>query len=140
MSPRAQGGVAIGDAGKRRGIFRRALAKLASPSEDLGEERSQHDDAETEATPIKSCADRQVVELHGDITSVTINPRGGKPALEAQLWDGSGAVTLIWLGRRGIPGIEDGRHVWVSGRVSCSSDGQRVMFNPRYELRSRSQT
>lgn len=135
MSPRAQGGVAIGDAGGRRGIFRRALAKLASSDDEPGDEQLQRNDAQTDATPIKSCADRQVAELCGDVTSVAVNPRGGKSALEVELADDSGSVTLVWLGRSGIPGIDAGRRVWVCGRISCQSDGQRVMFNPRYELR-----
>lgn len=135
MSPRAQGGVAVGDAGKRRGIFRRALARLASP-EEQAEEEKQGSTAPPGATPIKSCADRQVAELSGDLTSVTPKPRGGKPALEAELADSSGTVTLVWLGRQQIPGIETGRHVSVCGRVSYQADGdRRVMFNPRYELR-----
>ena len=43
-------------------------------------------------------------DLTGTVSTVTINPRGGHPALEVELRDGSGAVTLVWLGRRQIPG------------------------------------
>lgn len=140
MSPRA-GGVAVGDAGKRRGIFRRALAKLASPEEGEQGADQQHANTAAAATPINSCADRQVVELSGDLTSVTPKPRGGKPVLEAELADSSGTVTLVWLGRQQIPGIEAGRRVSVCGRVSYQADGdRRVMFNPRYELRCPPQT
>jgi hypothetical protein len=56
------------------------------------------------------------------------------PALEAELWDGSGLITLVWLGRRRIAGIEPGRSVKVTGRVGAQ-DKLRVMFNPRYELK-----
>jgi hypothetical protein len=56
------------------------------------------------------------------------------PALEAELYDGSGIVTLIWLGRRRIAGIEPGRQIKVSGLVG-SQHAERVMFNPGYELR-----
>jgi RecJ-like exonuclease len=136
MSPRAQGGVTVGDAGRRRGMIRRALAKLASSDEELEDEHLQSNVTQTGSTPISSCADRQLVHLYGDITAVSQSLQGGKPALQAELRDGSGTVTLIWLGRQEIPGIESGRQVSVSGRVSCRSDrGRRVMFNPRYELR-----
>jgi hypothetical protein len=75
------------------------------------------------------------VRLTGTVNTVTLRPRGGIPALEAELYDGSGAVTLIWLGRRRIAGVEPGRAMVVEGRLTT----QRVVpvqFNPRYELRT----
>lgn len=117
-------------------LFRRALRRIASSNEELEAEDRLKVVRETGSTPISSCADRQVVDLCGDVSTVTINPRDGKPALEVELRDGSGSVTLVWLGRRRIPGIEPGREIKVTGRISCAGDGQqRVMFNPRYELR-----
>ena len=53
--------------------------------------------------------------------------------LEAELYDGSGAITLVWLGRRRISGISPGRDVQVHGRVGMQ-DGTPVLYNPRYEL------
>jgi RecG-like helicase len=85
------------------------------------------------AVPIRTCEDRERVALTGTISAVTINPRGGHPALEVELHDGSGSVTLLWLGRREIPGIDPGRTVKVWGRISCH-DGRRLLYNPRYEL------
>jgi hypothetical protein len=57
------------------------------------------------------------------------------PALEAELYDGSALITIIWLGRRRIGGIEPGRNLQVEGRIGVH-DGARVMFNPRYELKA----
>ena len=71
----------------------------------------------------------------GSLRTVTLRPRGGVPALEAELFDGSGAITLIWLGRRQITGIGPGRQLEVEGRIGVQ-DGVRVMYNPRYELRA----
>ncbi|WP_223166312.1 OB-fold nucleic acid binding domain-containing protein [Nonomuraea sp. SYSU D8015] len=65
---------------------------------------------------------------------MTLRPRGGAPALEAELYDGSDVIDLVWLGRRKIVGIEPGRTVKAEGLVSVQ-DGRKVMFNPRYELR-----
>lgn len=84
--------------------------------------------------PIADAADRERVELHGSLRTVTLRPRGGVPALEAELYDGSGVITLVWLGRRRIAGIEPGRAIKVEGRVGVQAK-TRVMFNPRYELR-----
>jgi hypothetical protein len=55
------------------------------------------------------------------------------PTLEAELFDGSGSVTLVWLGRRRIPGIEPGRTLTARGRFA-DVEGKRVIYNPRYEL------
>ena len=62
-----------------------------------------------------------------------MKPRSGTAWLEAEFNDGSGTVTLIWMGRRSIPGITAGRELTVSGRVSYV-DGQRRLYNPLYEL------
>lgn len=84
--------------------------------------------------PIAAATDRQRVELQGSLRTVTLRPRGGVPALEAELYDGSAQITLVWLGRRQIAGIGPGRHIKVIGRIGVQ-DKMRVMFNPRYELR-----
>lgn len=84
--------------------------------------------------PIAEAADRERVQLRGSLRTVTLRPRGGVPALEAELYDGSGVITLVWLGRRRIAGIEPGRAVQVEGRVG-TQDKMRIMYNPRYELR-----
>jgi len=65
---------------------------------------------------------------------VTLRPRAGVPALEAELYDGSGTLAVVWLGRRQILGVEPGRGLVVHGRVAIN-EGRRVMFNPKYELR-----
>lgn len=91
----------------------------------------------TEASGCKlvgDAADRERVELQGTLRTVTLRPRGGVPALEAELYDGSGVITLVWLGRRAIAGITPGRQLRVSGRVGMH-DGMKTIFNPRYELR-----
>ena len=68
------------------------------------------------------------------LRTVTIQPRGQSPSLQAELWDGSGSIELVWIGRRRIPGIEPGRTLRAEGRIT-KRDGHRVMFNPKYELR-----
>jgi hypothetical protein len=83
---------------------------------------------------VEAARDRDRVQLQGTLRTVTLRPRGGVPALEAELYDGSGVITVIWLGRRRIAGIQPGRQVKVDGRIGVH-EGARVMFNPRYELR-----
>jgi hypothetical protein len=85
---------------------------------------------------ISEAPDRQRVIVQGTLKTVTLRPRGGVPALEAELYDGSGSISVVWLGRRRIGGITPGRAIRVEGRIGVQ-DNQRVMYNPRYELRSR---
>ena len=75
----------------------------------------------------------KVVTVTGRLKSVVYTPRETVPTLEAELFDGSGSVTLVWLGRRRIPGIEPGRTLSAHGRFA-SFDGRQVIYNPRYEL------
>ena len=83
---------------------------------------------------IAEAVDRERVVVQGTLKTVTLRPRGGVPALEAELYDGTGSISLIWLGRRRIGGIAPGRSLRVEGRIG-NQDGARMMYNPRYSLR-----
>ena len=82
---------------------------------------------------ISKAPDRQSVRLRGTLKTVTLRPRGGVPALEAELFDGSGSIILVWLGRREIAAITPGRSMEVEGRIGVHG-GDRIIYNPRYEL------
>ena len=114
-------------------MLQRALRRLAQSNEELESEDLQKAVQHEGAVPIRNCEDRQVVNLTGTVSTLTIAPRAGHPALEVELRDGSGEVTLVWLGRRQIPGIDPGQMIKVSGRISCQ-DGRRLMYNPKYEI------
>ncbi|HEX9624407.1 MAG TPA: amino acid permease [Streptosporangiaceae bacterium] len=89
---------------------------------------------DAKATPISDCADRDVAVVAGTLRAVTAKPRGISPSVQAELWDGSGSLTLVWLGRRSIPGIEPGRKILARGRIATLR-GSRTIYNPDYELR-----
>ena len=117
----------------RQGRLKRMLNRLvASPQQLEAEELLS--DAEQVGTPIARAQDRQQLTVCGTLRTVTLRPRAGVPALEAELYDGSGTLAIVWLGRRQIGGIEPGRSIVAHGRVSLNQ-GRPVMFNPRYELR-----
>ncbi|WP_327090940.1 OB-fold nucleic acid binding domain-containing protein [Nonomuraea sp. NBC_01738] len=113
-----------------RGFF----SRLASPQSEIEAQELREDADQAGATPIASCGGRRRFCVAGTLRTVTLRPRGGAPALEAELYDGSDVIDLVWLGRRRIAGIEPGRIVKAEGLVSMQ-DGRKVMFNPRYELR-----
>jgi len=87
-------------------------------------------------TPVDQLPVRSRARVSGVVRSVTFRPRDGVPALEAELYDGSGTLVLVWLGRREIGGIVPGRRLKAEGLV-CMVDGRRTVFNPGYELKPR---
>ncbi len=112
--------------------LRRTISRWANPDE--AEARDLRKTFTREGVVcIGDAPDREPVRLRGTLRTVTLRPRGGVPALEAELYDGTGTVTVIWLGRRQIAGIGPGRAMEVRGRVG-SQDGIRTLYNPRYEL------
>jgi len=118
--------------GGLRGAYRALMASRAEV--EATEERR-----ETERRGCTAVADlsaRRRAQVSGVVRSVTLRPRQTVQALEAELYDGSGSLTVVWLGRRQIRGIEPGRRARVEGLV-CLRDGRPTMFNPRYELSPR---
>ena len=112
--------------------LRRSISRWAS-SDDQHARELRKTYAEAAVSSIAEAPDRERVRLRGTLRTVTLRPRGGVPALEAELYDGSGVITVIWLGRRRIAGISPGRGIEVSGRIGVA-EGNRIMYNPRYEL------
>src|SRR4051794_32040632 len=115
--------------------LRRTISRWASPSDQEAHHlREEHARSRTsDTTSIGDAPDRERVRLRGSLRTVTLRPRGGVPALEAELFDGSGVITIVWLGRRRIAGISPGRSLEIQGRIGAQ-EGQRIMYNPRYEL------
>jgi hypothetical protein len=112
--------------------LRRTISRWASPAEAEARDL-RRTFASSGVVTVADAPSRTPVQLRGTLRTVTLRPRGGVPALEAELYDGTGTLTLIWLGRRRIAGIGPGRAIEVSGRIG-EHEGQRVLYNPRYEL------
>ena len=112
-----------------------AWQRLTAGRDELHAEELQHEMSMEHATPIAEVKDRQIVDIAGTLRTVTLRPRDASLTMEADLWDGTGNVTLIWLGRRDIAGIRPGRRIIVRGRITTIR-GERTMYNPRYHLRS----
>jgi amino acid transporter len=83
--------------------------------------------------PINSVRWRNRATLEGRVRSVYVGPVSGSPALEAELYDETGGITLVFLGRRSIPGIEPGAKMRVEGMVG-EMEGYLAMSNPSYVL------
>ena len=112
--------------------LRRTISRWANATEQHDRDlRRTH--REEGYQQIGAAPDRERVRLRGTLRTVTLRPRGGVPALEAELYDGTGTIVLIWLGRRTIAGVSPGRSMSVEGRIGRHED-QQIMYNPRYEL------
>ena len=118
---------------KRPSRFSRLMHRLTASEAELDAEELQRGSMESGSTPASGCRRGQVVSVTGRLRTVVYTPRTNLPTLEAELYDGSDLITLVWLGRRHIAGIEPGRRLRVHGMVT-ENDGQRAVFNPRYEL------
>jgi hypothetical protein len=118
---------------ERGGWIGKVLHRLTAADDELEAEDLQRAARAEGAVPIGGCQDSQEACVAGTIRAVTARNRSGAPSLEVDVYDGSGNVTLVFLGRRSIPGLEAGRSLKASGRVN--RDDRRVtIFNPRYEL------
>jgi RecG-like helicase len=113
--------------------FRRTVRNLTAETQELDADELAQEAADSGATPIERCEDRVPVTVFGTVRAITIRPRGGVPALEAELYDGTGTVTLVWLGRRTMAGLGPGRRVRASGRIT-TAHGERFIYNPKYVL------
>jgi hypothetical protein len=120
--------------GQTPGVLRRAVNRLASSAKEHEAQELQKGCVDLGAIPIAELPNRERVRVAGTLRTVTLRPRAGVPALVAELYDGSGSISLVWLGRRQIIGIEPGRAVICYGMVTRDGE-QQVIFNPRYELR-----
>lgn len=115
-----------------RGSVRQAISRWADSADQEQRDLRRTHGGEGSLS-IAEAPVRVPVTLRGTLRSVTLMPRGGVPTLEAELDDGTATVTIVWLGRRRIAGIEAGRALTASGRIGLH-DGRRVLYNPRYEL------
>ncbi len=115
------------------GWFARTLQRLTADDHTIDAEELRAEAASAGCEPVAACRKGEVVTVTGRLKSVVYTPRETVPTLEAELFDGSGSVTLVWLGRRRIPGIEPGRSLMARGRFA-SFDGKQVIYNPWYEL------
>ena len=110
------------------------MARLTEGDSELTARALQGELALAGATAVVDCCKGEPVTVAGTLRAVTLRPRAGVPTLEAELYDGTGSLTLIWLGRRRIGGIECGRSLVARGRLT-THDGRPTLYNAEYELR-----
>ena len=84
-------------------------------------------------TPIGAVQWRKRAHVQGKVASIKTAPSGSAPVLEVELWDETGGITLQFLGRREIAGLEVGAELRAEGMVG-EENGSLQILNPSYEL------
>ena len=84
-------------------------------------------------TPIGAVQWRKRAHVQGKVASIKAAPSGSAPVLEVELWDETGGITLQFLGRREIAGLEVGAELRAEGMVG-EENGSLQILNPSYEL------
>jgi hypothetical protein len=121
-----QGHPRVEPARPRRNGRRRPAAAPGAPQPDA--------DLHVEgAVPIDQVHDRQRVRVAGRVHALRVQPWAGQPTLECTITDGTGRLTVVFLGRRHIAGIEPGARIVVDGMVGTRA-GLLVILNPDYRL------
>ena len=115
------------------GFLGRMVRRLTSDVSDLDADDLSAEVARAGCDRCCDGATGEAITVRGRLRSVEICPRESVATLEAELFDGTDGVTLVWMGRRRIPGIEPGRTLRASGRVAIRG-GRKVIYNPYYEL------
>ena len=116
------------------GYLRRLTRRLTEAPEQLDVEELSDEAANTGASKAIDCQRGQEVTMVGTLRSVETNGKGCAGGVRAELFDGTDAVTLEWLGQRRIPGVDSGRTLRVRGRVGKLDNGAKAIYNPHYEI------
>jgi RecJ-like exonuclease len=111
------------------------LHRLTASTANLDAAELREEVQQRDCVPLQELRRGGCVQVVGRLRAVVYTPSETVPTLEAELFDGTDSIELVWLGRRRIAGIEPGRRVVVRGRVG-EHDGRRAIYNPWYELLS----
>jgi len=85
------------------------------------------------ATAIGGVRWRQRVRVTGRVEVVRVQPLAGSPVLECTLVDETGVISLVFLGRRSIAGLDIGATLTAEGMV-IEHRGRLAIINPLFQL------
>ncbi|MDA0286404.1 MAG: hypothetical protein O3B92_03415 [Actinobacteria bacterium] len=107
--------------------------RLTADNLEIDSERLCERFKEYDFVNIADSQSRTRTKLAGEIKRMRIKPRSGIPAVELVINDGTGEATVIFSGRRSIPGVDHGKCIMVDG-VPHRDGGRTVILNPAYTL------
>ena len=71
--------------------------------------------------------------IAGRVRSMRVAPQHDAPTLELVLVDGTGGISVVFLGRRAIAGVDVGTRMLVEGTVGVHK-ARLALLNPSYQL------
>jgi amino acid transporter len=86
-------------------------------------------------TAIADVRYRDRVRVAGRVRSMRVAPQHDAPVLELVIDDGSAAMSVVFLGRRQLAGVDIGSRVVVEGTVGLHHQ-RLAILNPTYEMRT----
>ena len=114
--------------------FRRFFRRMAESDElRYAEEIRAWAESVPGSVRIAEASPRSRVKLAGVVRRITVRPLEGHESLEAILSDGTGEVTVVWMGRRTIRGLSLGTRLVVEGLLA-EQRGEDRMVNPSFEF------
>jgi amino acid transporter len=96
----------------------------------LAEETSHYAE---DIQPIAAAQWRRRAHVKGNVTSIRTAPANATPHVDIEIWDETGGITLQFIGRRELSGLEVGSTICAEGMVG-ENDGNLVILNPSYEI------
>ena len=121
------------------GIDKIQAMPVSKASDDQEKSRSSSANSEESmpivpgSIPIGKVAFRRPAKVVGRIKSVRLQPLDSIPSLAIRLEDSSGALLLVFPGKRQVPGFITGRKLVAEGTVG-ELDGHIAIMNPTYEF------
>ena len=83
--------------------------------------------------PISEARWREHVRIAGRVRSIRVGAQNDAPTLELVLDDGTGAISVVFLGRRSIAGITIDTRLMIEGTVGIHKTRMAVL-NPTYRI------
>lgn len=115
------------------GAARRAMRRVSPPFGAVAPVSAEETGAIAGSVPIGEVKWRQRAKVAGAVTRVRIQPWGSAPSLTCTLMDRTGGLTLVFVGRRQVAGIQAGAKLWAEGTVG-EYNGHLAIMNPIFEL------
>lgn len=109
------------------------LRGLSTPRQDHGAEDEQRVAAARDAVPIRDVTPRSRVRVCGVVRAITYPAPGRGGSFKATLWDGTGTIDVVWLGRKSVDGMSPGIHLIAEG-VAAKRGDTLCIHNPAYEV------
>ena len=83
--------------------------------------------------PIAAARWRHRAHVTGNVRNIRTAPANEAPHVDIEIWDETGGITLQFIGRREITGLDVGSTLCAEGMVG-ETDGNLVILNPSYEI------